>query len=134
MWLKRFFFIFLIISALFLLSLCFIDKKTKPQKTFSKIFPSYQVPLKEKKLDLKKPLLNLKAKEVSTPPYQINENQKRKTFHFISFSKCVDNTQAPDTLSKKFNTLTKEDATSNKHNILNKIDCGLIQTNFPLNF
>ena len=54
MWLKRFFFIFLIISTLFLLSLCFIDKKTKPQKTFSKIFPSYQVPLKEKKLDLKK--------------------------------------------------------------------------------
>ena len=132
MYFKRYFFLLILLLTLTLTLFLSFHKKQDPIIVTKKT--EYKIPFQEKKLDLKKPLLSLK-KEKAKPLFEETNTQPHTTpFKFISFSSCNSNIDKPDSLSKKINTQSKDEPALNKHNILNKIDCGLIQTNFPLNF
>ena len=132
MYFKRFIFVIFLLSIIVLIAFLSLHKKQEP--IIVKTTTKYNIPYQEKKLDLKKPLLSLKT-ETKKPLFEEQTYQENpSSFKFISFSRCDSNIDKPDSLSKKINTQTKEDPPLNKNNILNKMDCGLIQTNFPLNF
>ena len=132
MYFKRFIFVLFLLSIIVLIVFLSLHKKQEP--IIVKNTTKYNIPYQEKKLDLKKPLLSFE-KETEKPLFEETDTKNNaSSFKFISFSRCDSNIDKPDSLSKKINTQTKEDPPLNKNNILNKMDCGLIQTNFPLNF
>lgn len=124
--------IFLITLLMLLIFSFFKEKPIMQQITLQKQKIS-QINYLTPSIDLKIPIdYNFKTqKEFSFSSDIITYEQKEET-NLLNFSQCHSFTEKPDALFNKFKK--QSESNSKEKNNLYQIDCGIIQTSFPLSF
>lgn len=123
--------IFLIILLMLLIFSFFKEKPVMQQITLQKQKIS-QINYLTPSIDLKIPIdYNFKTQK----EFSFSKNQpyeKKEETNLLNFSQCHSFTEKPDALFNKFKK--QSEGKSKEKNNLYEMDCGIIQTSFPLSF
>ena len=123
----------LLIILLMLLIFSFFKEKPVMQQITSQKQKISQINYLTSSIDLKIPIdYNFKTQKEFSFSSDIITYEQKEERNLLNFSQCHSFTEKPDALFNKFKK--QSESNSKEKNNLYEMDCGIIQTSFPLSF